>query len=231
MFMAGVILPGNTNILLNRGLYLASATYISSRAFPSDLLSSTPSLPNLDGDSVTHPVLLPGIDSLNHARAQPVSWISHSSGTADVSKISLVAHKPTPAGHEVFNNYGPKPNSEFILSYGFSTPNNPDDSIILKVGGIQGKKWTIGRDARGVEGLWEEILNAVANDETSDPATEFETVLDASAALQDMVESYLAGLPRLGDDRMMETGVRPHVASMLRDYIEGEFSSHLFTVF
>lgn len=46
----------------------------------------------------------------------------------------------------MFNNYGPKPNSELLLGYGFVLPNNPEDTIVLKLGGSE-KRHEIGRDA------------------------------------------------------------------------------------
>jgi hypothetical protein len=203
-------------------LYLTAATYISSRAFPSNLLSITPSLPKLDDDgSVTDPILLPGVDSLNHTRGQPVSWVTHNADGHNATKISLVVHKTTPAGQEIFNNYGAKPNAELILGYGFSIPNNPDDTIILKLGGIaSSKKWVIGRNANGADGLWEEIIQTMAGeaDSESNPSLDWECVLDASGAMQEMVELALNALPQL---REHDTSIRPHVEAMLNHYVEG----------
>jgi hypothetical protein len=88
----------------NRTAYLTASTYLSSRAFPSTLLSAHPTLV---AASTSHPVLLPGIDALNHKRGQAVSWIVDGAGENwhDMS-ISLVVHVSTPEGEEVFNNYG-----------------------------------------------------------------------------------------------------------------------------
>ncbi|TFK43782.1 SET domain protein [Crucibulum laeve] len=201
--------------------YLTAATYLSSRAFPSSLLSPTPSL---QPSTSTGPVLLPGVDSLNHARGQPVSWVitypdANATETAvQEPTISLVLHMPAAAGQELFNNYGPKPNSELILGYGFSLPNNPDDTIILKVGGIEGKKWEIGREARGAEGLWNEILSSMLEDPESIPT--YEDQLDASGALANMVQAVLDRLPTEEGDKNAD--IRPEVAMMLHDYLEGQ---------
>lgn len=157
--------------------YLTTSTYLSSRAFPSTVLSSTPTLQSAPD---SHPVLLPGIDSLNHARATPVSWVvsttsspPDSSASSQISKesISIVLHRPTRSGGELVNNYGGKPNSELVLGYGFSLPSNPEDTIVLAIGDPReadagpGKptrrKWEVGRDARGAEDVWEVVLGKV----------------------------------------------------------------------
>ncbi|KAH6915082.1 SET domain protein [Coprinopsis sp. MPI-PUGE-AT-0042] len=210
-------------------MYLTAATYISSRAFPSNILSITPSLPKLEDDgSVTDPILLPGVDSLNHARGQPVSWVTHNAPggqeTAKATKISLVVHKTTCTGQEIFNNYGAKPNAELILGYGFSFPDNPDDTIILKLGGIaDSKKWVVGRNANGADGLWKEILQTMAGEAVSDPSLDWECILDASGAMQEMVELALSALPRL-DEEEVRSSIRLYVSTMLNHYVEGQTS-------
>ena len=98
-------------------------TYISSRAFPSTLLSREPSLVV---SPESYPVLLPGLDFFNHKRGQPVSWgislierptspilsgFSASNPTDTELCVSLTINTPILEGAEVFNNYGPKPNS------------------------------------------------------------------------------------------------------------------------
>ncbi|KIM46435.1 hypothetical protein M413DRAFT_24163 [Hebeloma cylindrosporum] len=168
--------------------YLTSATYLSSRAFPSTLLSPNPSLVSSPS---TQPILIPGVDALNHARGHPVSWLvtfPDDKGSTDGSPppiISLVIHSSGVRGQELFNNYGPKPNSELILGYGFSIAHNPDDTIVLKIGGIGGNKWEIGRNAQGVDGLWKEILSNFCQPSQEGPT--YEDVLDASGTLQEMV--------------------------------------------
>ena len=208
--------------IVSRSLYLAAATYISSRAFPSSVLSQTPQLPNLDNDddAPSEPVLLPGVDILNHARGQPVTWISHTKPQARVERVAIVAHDPTPAGQEIFNNYGPKPNAELLLGYGFTLPNNPDDTIILKLGGVNGRKWSVGRGARGIEGLWAEILVAVGGNSDSEADGDFENVLDASGALGEMVSSMYGSLPAV-DAVAGKEGIRAQVVQMYGHYVEG----------
>ncbi|KDR84012.1 hypothetical protein GALMADRAFT_56376 [Galerina marginata CBS 339.88] len=203
-----------------RDKYLTSATYLSSRAFPSSLLADTPSLVRTPS---TEPVLIPGVDSLNHARGQPVSWfVTYPTSTVATScqepKISLVLHSSAVKGQELFNNYGPKPNSELILGYGFSIPNNPDDTIVLKVGGIGGNRWEIGRGAENIEGMWKEILSALLDSEKSMPT--YEDILDASGMLQDMVETLIERLP--AEQASNPAEVRPEVFVMFLHYLEGQ---------
>ncbi len=188
-----------------RELFLESATHVSSRAFPSSLLSRNPTL---HSSPSTEPVLLPGVDSLNHARAHPVSWV-----VTDAENISLVIHTSASAGEELFNNYGAKPNSEFILGYGFSLPNNPDDTIVLKIGD---KKWEVGREAKGADQVWDAFLSFVSQN----PEPDYEDYLEAAAALDDAVQQLIERLPAdKGPSARLE--MRPEVMAMLHDYVEG----------
>ena len=205
-----------------RQRYLTAATYISSRAFPSSLLSPTPSLAH---SPASQPVLLPGVDALNHARGQPVSWAVTYPDMKDTSqepKISLVLHTATPKGDELFNNYGPKPNSELILGYGFSIPRNPDDTIVLKIGGSveNGEKWEIGREAKGVENMWIDLIKAFMQDPSQNPT--YEDMLDASSALQEMLQNLIDRLPAEMTTAEM-TDIRAEVKAMCQDYLEGIF--------
>lgn len=213
-------------------LYLTASTHLSSRAFPSTLLSEKPTLVSTPG---SYPILLPGVDSLNHARAQPVSWVVNTpqpatSSTAGAeASISLVLHTATPAGAELCNNYGPKPNAELILGYGFTLPHNPDDTIVLKIGGLApDTKWEVGRGARGAEPVWAAVKSAVhaqnrydvGEDERATYSTEDE--LWATEVLVEMAEDLLGRLPpdsNVAHDE--KAAVRPEVAQMLDHYIEG----------
>jgi hypothetical protein len=112
--------------------YLLANTYISSRAFPSSLLdpsaSTTPINPShMDTKASTHqdppsdsvpahevtpksyPVLIPGLDTLNHKRNQAVTWVSVPlTEESSERSVGLVLRSETEAGEQVFNNYGPK---------------------------------------------------------------------------------------------------------------------------
>ncbi|KAM5538834.1 hypothetical protein V8D89_007556 [Ganoderma adspersum] len=223
--------------------YLSAATYLSSRAFPSTVLSETPSLVTT---VTSYPILLPGIDTLNHARAHPVSWViaappvsqTPSSSTPEPS-ISLVIHTATPRGGELLNNYGPKPNAELVLGYGFSLPDNPDDTIILKIGGPStaaaspspsSAGWEVGRNARGAGPVWEAVLSAVraqdaedgedGGEEEGDTAVEDE--LCAADMLAEMAQGLHDRLPPFPPDSITSAGIRPEVLRMLEHYLEGQ---------
>ncbi|KAI9638021.1 uncharacterized protein MKK02DRAFT_36002 [Dioszegia hungarica] len=123
--------------------YLLTATYLSSRAFPSKLLrlpdtgSSTTSAIQTSDEEDSHPVLLPGVDLFNHARGQPIVWLSSetpSTSHGSTKTISLVTPAAHSKGAQLFNNYGPKPNEELLLGYGFVIDDNPDDVVALKLG-------------------------------------------------------------------------------------------------
>lgn len=217
--------------------YLTAATYLSSRAFPSTLISENPSVAVSNG---SYPVLLPGVDSLNHARGRPVSWIVDPLPPTDPSKdleqqlgLSLVIHSRTRPGEELLNNYGAKPNSELILGYGFSLEDNPDDTIVLSIGGGpkapasnpgEKKRWEVGRNGRGVEGVWHHVLDVISSvsqpEQVEDSATtRFGNQLDAAGMLSEMCRSYLGRLPKTSDVLTSET--RPEVLTMFSHYIEG----------
>lgn len=208
-------------IHLTRDLYLAAVTHISSRAFPSSLLSSNPTLEAADD---TKPVLIPGVDSLNHKRAQPVSWSVNFPTSISVPgnqqpTISLILHGDTSAGGEIFNNYGPKPNAELILGYGFSLPDNPDDTIILKISGID-KKWEIGRSAQGAVAIWDELFRIIERDQ-GDNQEVYETQVDAADTLSSMVRALLEKLP--SEEKIKDIDIRPEVLKIWKDYIKGMF--------
>ncbi|OBZ74325.1 hypothetical protein A0H81_05302 [Grifola frondosa] len=124
---------------------------------------------------------------------------------------------------ELFNNYGPKPNAELILGYGFSLPDNPDDTIVLKIGSrgfqtssgaVSEKQWEVGRDARGAESVFSAVLEVVS------PRPEqrsIEDELDAAAMLEDMALSLFERLPGASSSEL-----RPEVALMLEHYLEGQ---------
>ncbi|KAG8897407.1 hypothetical protein FRB99_008167 [Tulasnella sp. 403] len=226
--------------------YLTAAIYLSSRAFPSTLLDRSPTVVS-SPDSPAHPVLLPIVDSLNHARGQPVTWLvedspadSTETSTRDDSlRISVVCGTDVPAGCEVFNNYGAKPNSELILGYGFALENNPDDTIVLQLSGSP-KKWEVGRkenpsSSRTLQALFEEACETtvskwkdVTRKETGaafdDEDIEDEIILlrrDATLFLLEATRRKLQALPPLADleDAL---NVRQAVREMIKWYVQGQ---------
>jgi hypothetical protein len=236
-----------------RERFLTAATYLSSRAFPSTLLSRSPTLIQ---QPESYPVLIPGVDALNHARAQPVSWVvtcpptqtqtsssssaSSLGATSSHGSISLVAHSASKAGAEIFNNYGPKPNSELLLGYGFTLLANPDDTIVLKIGGGLGDNSSssssnmaaqheVGRGSRGAASVWGAIEGAVkTTQDESDDMPEWQIVLDCADMLRTMTESLLARLPRPGGLSVPilvpgeESGLRGDVVEMIDRYVSGQ---------
>lgn len=65
--------------------------------------------------------LVPLADMLNHRLPKQTSWFY-----CDRSKGFVVQSlKEISAGSEVFDSYGQKCNSRFLLNYGFVLPNNP----------------------------------------------------------------------------------------------------------
>ena len=117
--------------LILRDDYLWASTVLSSRSFPSRLVTrntynstkprmsantpdtvdgiSKPSetIPNSSSDS-SDPILIPVMDMLNHRPNHPVTWLT------SPNAITYIAETSYPAGTEVFNNYGAKGNEECI---------------------------------------------------------------------------------------------------------------------
>ncbi|CAE6488882.1 unnamed protein product [Rhizoctonia solani] len=200
--------------------YLEAATHLSSRAFPSTILSKTPSN---TASNLSHAVLLPGIDSLNHKRATPVSWVANVSEPLGSSTLDLLIHEAIPAGAECFNNYGPKPNSELILGYGFALPSNPDDTILLSLAtsnATQSSMVEIGRDARNAERLWELVVAKVAELGNGEPISAWEIELEAAETIMSLTEQRME---RLADVSKAEgVDARQPVLEMIGYYLEGQ---------
>lgn len=168
-------------------------------------------------------MLIPGVDSLNHARAQPVSWVvSHAAAAAESQgTISLVTRTAVDGGAEIFNNYGAKPNSEFLLGYGFTLPDNPDDTIVLKIGGgasDDAPRHEVGRGARGADGVWAAILEALKAQEDEEEVPEWQIVLDGASMLRSMTEALLARLPSVP----VSGALRADIAEMIGHYVSGQ---------
>ena len=90
------------------------------------------------------PILIPGLDLLNHNPSSHVAWIWNSAA------CTIKTDEPLSGGSEVPNNYGPKSNEErrfeafslwgphrkltrspVIMGYGFSLPDNPADHFSI----------------------------------------------------------------------------------------------------
>ncbi|CAE6452214.1 unnamed protein product [Rhizoctonia solani] len=201
--------------------YLGAATHLSSRAFPSTILSKTPSN---TASNLSHAVLLPGIDSLNHKRATPVSWVANVSEPTSSSTLDLLIRETIPAGTECFNNYGPKPNSELILGYGFALPSNPDDTILLSLAASNTTRSSmveIGRDAKNAERLWELVIAKVSEfGGSEEPVSDWEIELEAAETIMSLTEQRIERLPDVR--KAGDVGARKPVIEMVEYYLEGQ---------
>jgi hypothetical protein len=99
-----------------RDRWLLANTYITSRSFPSTLLQldlrtfpsgSQPTDTDGNSDDGPYGIMLPGIDLLNHKRAEPVSWTSRP-GRDGKGEVGFSSRKGYKAGEQIWNNYGPK---------------------------------------------------------------------------------------------------------------------------
>ena len=102
----GAIHIPETNV--RRELYLRAATVMTTRSFSGPASFNR----NSDVSLVTRdhvgrcPVLIPGLDILNHDPSAKVSWIW------DANVCALRVEEPTHGGRQVWNNYDPKSNEE-----------------------------------------------------------------------------------------------------------------------
>lgn len=144
-------------------------------------------------------------------------------------RLDLLLHNSVPAGTECFNNYGPKPNSELILGYGFALPSNPDDTILLSLAAsnsTQANMVEIGRDATNATHLWELVVSKLSQlyepeEGDSGQSSSWELELEAAETIIDLTENKLARLPDLAN---RPAGVRQSVVDMVEHYLEGMFA-------
>lgn len=157
-----------------------------------------------------------------------------------------MTHEASNPGSEILNNYGAKPNSELLLGYGFTLPANPDDTILLKIGGTprvtaataaaaaaaarKGTRYEVGREAHGAAAVWSAIMDAVkAENEEDDEeeAPEWQIILDSADMLRSMTESLLGRLPEAATRAVPETEgdkllLRGDVVWMIDHYVSGQ---------
>ena len=74
-------------------------------------------------DGVRTDALVPYADMLNHLRPRQTRWLYDSARRA----FLIVSLQPLVAGQQVFDSYGKKCNSRFLLNYGFTVEHNADD--------------------------------------------------------------------------------------------------------
>lgn len=117
-------------------LYLWAATIFSSRSFISSLLP----IEIVAGENQERKahwkarlesegpfgVLFPIVDLANHSPTAEVTWDSRD------LELGILAGEKLAAGEQVYNNYGPKKNSELILGYGFALDGNDEVGLAMK---------------------------------------------------------------------------------------------------
>ena len=181
---------------------------------------------------------------MNHKRAHPVTWSVLNTetsskpselGSTDCS-LGLVSEVATQPGEEVLNNYGPKPNSSLILGYGFALPDNPDDTMSLKVAS-KGSRAThdsivVGRNAEGAEELWTSVktLSDLLDEEDDllsldlDGAKDVIRDKDVIDSLREMLAGLLSRLQEASGRKMeSQDPVRANqIAVMHRYYLDGQ---------
>lgn len=153
--------------------------------------------------------------------------------------VVLTLHEPVPKNHQVFNNYGPKSNEEFLGSYGFVNPTCEDDSMVLVLGGKskqenqEAKKhfWTISDD-EAPNSLLEELREILLQQEQEDQEQISEelarTRLEAEVlrTLEIMLCSKrktFKSFEKVNEEVMRgENGVRREIWEMIRVYRDGQ---------
>ncbi|KAJ1550712.1 hypothetical protein HK096_005457, partial [Nowakowskiella sp. JEL0078] len=128
---------------LNWENFLWAYCAISSRAFPrkkcrtdTDVLLLKPSNKSNDsGFAIGDPrneecevCMWPILDMLNHKTGQQMEWHSKK----DIG-VAFVTQQAVIEGEELFNNYGPKGNENFLSNYGFCVVPNTSDYVKLKL--------------------------------------------------------------------------------------------------
>jgi tetratricopeptide (TPR) repeat protein len=76
-------------------------------------------------DGVRTDALVPYADMLNHYRPRQTRWFFDNRKQAFVIQSLVKLH----AGQQVFDSYGKKCNSRFLLNYGFAVDHNRDDDV------------------------------------------------------------------------------------------------------
>lgn len=78
-------------------------------------------------DRVKTDAMVPLADMLNHHIPKQTSWYY-----CDRSRGFIIqSMKDIPLGAEIFDSYGQKCNSRFLLNYGFTLPSNIHNEVVL----------------------------------------------------------------------------------------------------
>jgi hypothetical protein len=112
-----------------------------------------------------------------------------------------------------------------VLGYGFAIPDNPDDTLVLRIGGGVRESSTheVGRDARGAENVYTDVLQQVhaALEGRDESHHSWEEQLDAAEALVDMLQTSLEKIPDLSASNY-SGDVRPEIHVMVSFYVDGQ---------
>lgn len=101
----------------------AYCLYIS-RSFPYTLMRD-----EFPADGKLHAgILIPFADMLNHKSRAAISW------QPDKGCVRFIVNQRYEKGEEVFNNYGAKPNEEFLMNFGFALKDNEFDLLPITLG-------------------------------------------------------------------------------------------------
>jgi hypothetical protein len=158
---------------------------IASRSFPSrlldvrslDPLAQEPSAED-EAQTLSHPILIPGWDLSNHRPLTPISWITTPPAGSKHGTLSLVHHFPIGQDQQIFNNYGSKPSSSLLLSYGFALTldKQPEgmETLPLLLGGIPPRKQEI---SSTLNVPWNKTWDLVLIDGYVEPPTDLRRLL------------------------------------------------------
>ena len=146
-----------------------------------------------------------------------MTWkVLKSTASSSTSSLALIIHTPAKKGEELYNNYGPKPNAELVLGYGFSIENNPDDTIRLKISGFDYTS-ELGLDDDSRHAFWDLFTTDLLDDDEDVTLQErLEQELECVERLSEMVQDLIQRLPQEANEAM-----RPEVATMWTDYVGG----------
>lgn len=106
---------------LDSDLYKWASTIFSSRSFTSGPIT---------GEPEGFPILFPVLDILNHSLDAKVEWEVRPRQDFTLKHLHPDAVR---AGDEIFNNYFPKQNGEYLLAYGFALEENPVEQFAIKM--------------------------------------------------------------------------------------------------
>ena len=134
----------------------------------------------------------------------------------------------------MFNNYGPRSNEELLLAYGFVIPDNPDDTVVLRLGGgvspekqqrlsasglDASERFFLRRDGQipdALVGVMKILLAPEGESDSDSIETELDAVGELGGMLEDKLEKLTAGTHGQSGE------VRAEVRSMIEEYKRGQ---------